>query len=269
MNEYQNNYLSELEQEFDFNNEDTVNETADEFELDGEAGTYEMADESGLDSEGEFDQEESENWLNEYGGADNEFEEKLYAALSGDHESNYEMEQAIDQVLHEMEQEYFWGAAKKFWKKHKGKLMGIAGKYLPKGTLQALGSLAGGDVRGLLKSDLFKKGLSLAANAVAPGVGGMVAGGLLNNEVNADTSARSQAAKAVQMAKTAYQDMARRIPGLQPGNIQAQIKNMGLQSLAAAKSRHQSFRKGRKRTVVPIAPNAVVVVHPGRIIIYS
>jgi len=269
MNDFQNNYLSELEQEFDFNNEDIVNETADEFELEDEMDAYEMTDESELDSESEFDQEESENWLNEYGGSENEFEEKLYAALSGEHESNYEMEQAIDQVLHEMEQEYFWGAAKKLWKKHKGKLMGIAGKYLPKGTLQALGSLAGGDVRGLLKSDLFKKGLSFAANAVAPGVGGMVAGKILNNEAATDANARTQASKAVQMAKTAYQDMAQRIPGLQPGNVQAQIRNMSVQSLAAAKSRHQSFRKGKKKRVVLTEMNAVVVVHPGKVIIYS
>jgi len=268
MNDFQNNYLSELEQEFDFNNEDIVNETADEFELEDEMENYEMSDEMELDPEMEFDQEESENWLNEYSGTENEFEEKLYAALSGEHESNYEMEQAIDQVLHEMEQEYFWGAAKNLWKKHKGKLMGIAGKYLPKGTLQALGSLAGGDVRGLLKSDLFKKGLSLAANAVAPGVGGMVAGKLLNNETP-DSSARAQASKAVQMAKTAYQNMAQSIPGLQPGNVQAQIRNMSVQSLAAAKSKHQSFRKGKKKRVILTDGNAVVVVHPGKVIIYS
>lgn len=272
MRDNRNNYLSEFEQEFEFNDE-SMRDYA-ENEIDSSESDYEFSDEYELEGENDTELEsevvdsESESWGDEYDSRESEFEERLYAALSGEFEDSFEMEQEIDRVLYEMEVEYFWKAAKGLWNKHKKKIMGVAGKFLPQGTLQSLAKLAGGDLRSLLKSDLFKKGLSLAANTFAPGVGGVVAGRLLSGETPAANDVRAQAQQAVQTARAAYQNMARQMTGLRPGNLNSQIAQMSRQALTAARQNRSAYRGKRKR-VIQTSPGSIVVVRPDRVIIYS
>ena len=280
-------YLSEFEREFELNDfsseyggetnvseefeedefeNDFSNESDDEFENQDE---YELNDEYESNDEYEFQDEQSdsefENYLQESNSPDQEFEDRIYSALSGEYESSFEMEQEIDRVLHEMEVEYFWKSAKKFWNKHKKKLMPLAKNLIPGGTLASLAKFAGGDVRGLLK-----KGLTMAANTYLPGVGGVIAGKLLNNETPVN-DARAQAAQLVQVAKNTYQNTARLIPNLRPGNIPQQISRLSQQGLRMAKAQHRNSRsyKGKNKKVIRINANSVVVVKPDRVIIYS
>jgi len=285
----ENDYLSEFEREFevnDFSSEyedelDSSEEHEDDFS--GEySDEYELSDdhESNDDSEYEFefeteqDDSEMENYLQEYGSDDREYEDRLYAALSGEHENSFEMEQEVDRVLYEMQKDYFFKGLSNFVKKKSGifkKLSGIAKQFIPGGTLASLAKLAGGDLRNLLKSDLLKKGLTMAANAALPGVGGAVAGALLNKETPSGVdAARAQAQQAVNVAKDAYQNMAKLLPNLQPGNVSGQINRFSRQALAAARGRHaRRFGGGRRaKQVIHIRPGATVVVKRDRIIIY-
>lgn len=273
---------SDLENEFELELEDSSSQEIQEgeFELADEEfedmnnefenveGEFEMEAETDYEDDHEFEEpdRESRQWLGE--SNDYEYEDRIYAALSGEYESSYEMEQELDRVLYEMEMDYFWKSAKKLWKKHKNKILGAAKGFLPAGTLQTLAKVAGGDIRSLLKSDLLKKGLSMAANAVAPGVGGVIAGQLLDSEVGGANNVRNQAAQFVQTAKNAYQNMAKYIPHLKPGNIPQQISTLSRQAFNNAVQRQNSYR-GKKRRVIQTAPGSIVVVKPGRIIIYS
>lgn len=286
----ENDYLSEFEQEFEVNDfsseyEDEL-DSSEEYEDDfsGEySDEYELSDdrESNDDSEYEFefeaeqDDSEMENYLQEYGSDDREYEDRLYAALSGEYENSFEMEQEVDRVLYEMQKDYFFKGLTNFVKKKSGifkKLSGIAKQFIPGGTLASLAKFAGGDLRNLLKSDLLKKGLTMAANAALPGVGGAVAGALLNKEtanVSGD-AARAQAQQAVNVAKDAYQNMAKMLPNLRPGNVSGQINRFSRQALAAARGKHAGrFGGGRKaKQVIQIRPGATVVVKRDRVIIY-
>lgn len=259
------NTSEEFEDEFenDFSNESNDEfETQDEYELNDE---YESNDE--YEFEGEQPDSEFENYLQESDSPDREFEDRIYSALSGEYESSFEMEQEIDRVLHEMEVEYFWKSAKKFWNKHKKRIMPFAKHLIPGGTLASLAKYAGVDVRNLLKSNLFKKALSMGANFAMPGVGGALVGGLLNRETPTN-NARAQARQIVQVAKNTFQNTAQLIPNLRPGNIQQQISRFSQQGLRMAKANVRDHRRKNKR-VIRIKANSIVVVKPGRVIIYS
>lgn len=289
------NYLSEFEQEFEFDDlsseysdesdmsgefefeNDSSNESNDEFESDDEyelSDEYELNDESESDDEYELESEyedaESENYLQEYGSPDQEFEDRIYSALNGEYESSFEMEQEIDRVLHEMEVEYFWKSAKRFWNKHKKRIMPFAKHLIPGGTLASLAKYAGADVRGLLK-----KGVTMAANAYLPGVGGMIAGKLLNSETPNIRDARTQARQTVRVSKDAFRNMARLVPNLRPGNIPNQISRFSRQALTMAQNRNAGYKrrhsgyKGRAKRVIRRNPGSIVVVKSDRIIIYS
>jgi hypothetical protein len=258
--ELENDFSNESDQKLDSNNEyesDQELDTHQEYELDNE---YEL--------ESELQDSESENYLQEYSSPDQEFEDRLYSVLNGEHESSFEMEQEIDRVLHEMEVEYFWKAAKNAWKKHKNKIMPFAKHLIPGGSLASLGKFAASNLRGVLKNDLIRKGLTMAGNAYLPGVGGAVVGGLLNRETPNANDARAQAGQAVKVAKDAYQNMAGLIPNLRPGNIPNQISRFSKQAVGMAQKRHSVY-KGKTKQVVRIKPNSIVVVRPDRVIIYS
>jgi hypothetical protein len=256
--EFENDFSSESNDEYELESGYPSN---DEFELDSE---YESNDEYELNDELDTEQPESEmeNYLQEYDSREREFEDRIYSALSGEHENSFEMEQEIDRVLHEMEVEYFWKSAKNLWKKHKNKILKVA-KMTPLGaSLSTLGKLAGGDLRGLMK-----QGLTMAANAYLPGVGGAIAGKLLNSETPTNDP-RAQARQAVQVAKAAYRNMAGLVPNLRPGNVPRQIRQFSRQALTMARRKHSRYR-GKAKRVIRTSANSVVVVKPGRVIIYS
>jgi len=269
----------EDELENDFSNESNEElETHDEYELDNE---YESDNEYELDSEYESNDEyefedeqqdsESENYLQEYNSRDQEFEHRIYSALSGEYENSFEMEQEIDRVLYEMEKDYFFGGLKKFIKKKAGSLgnlTGIAKHFFPGGTLASLAKYAGVDVRNLLKSNMFKKLLATGANFAMPGVGGAIAGKLLNSETPNANNARAHARQTVRVAKDAYRNMAGLMPNLRRGNIPKQISQFSRQALTMAQKKHSGYR-GRTKKVIRINSNSIVVVKSGRVIIYS
>ena len=260
-----NDYMSEFESEFevsDFSSEydgetneeyedefesDLSNESNDEFDSEFESNDEFEFEDNETDSEFEF-----ENYLQESRSPDQEFEDRLVTALSGEFENSFEMEQEIDRVLHEMEVEYFWKAAKNLWKKHKNKIMPFAKHLIPGGTLASLAKLAGGDLRSLLKSGLFKKGLSMAANIALPGVGGAVASGLLNSvgsgegETPGLNNLRAQARQTVQTAKAAFGNLAKTIPGISPGNMPNQIRSVTKHALGTAKRKSSSLKEKRE-----------------------
>jgi len=268
LNDFSSEYDGEMNASEEFDNEfenDFSSETNDEFETQDE---YELNDEYESEDEYEFQDEQSdsemENYLQEYDSPDREFEDRIYSALNGEHESSFEMEQELDRVLHEMEVEYFWKAAKGFWNKHKKKLMKVANLTPLGGGLSMLAKAAGGDLRGLLK-----KGAMMAANAYLPGVGGAIAGKLLNSETAAPADPRAQAQQVVQVAKDAYRNMAGLVPNLRPGNIPNQISRFSRQALTMARNKHSGRRRGGKgKRVIRLNPGSTVVVKRDRIIIY-
>jgi hypothetical protein len=281
LTEASTDFENDFELEFNDSSSNELEERDNEFELaDQELGDVQNEYEN---IEGEFESDdrelednnyeyantdsESSDWLNnEYDGSEREYEDRIYAALSGEYESSYEMEQEIDKVLYEMEMDYFFNPFKKL----KG-LKNLAKKIA--GNLQSLAKLAGIDVRSLLKNDWVKKGLSLAANAVAPGVGGAIASGLLNsgllnNEMPSANNLRQQAKQAVQVAKSAYQNMAGLMPTLRSGNIPDQLKRFSRMAFDNAKRKHSIYR-GKRKQVIATAPGSIVVVRPDKVVIYS
>jgi hypothetical protein len=259
------NYLSEFEQEFELDDyanpareaefemeEDLAAETDEEFEMygDQEAGA-----------------EDHEDMLYEHGFS-GDYEQRLYNALNNEYESNYEMEQAVDGILYEMEIEYFWKPFKKVWNKYKGTIGKAVKNFVPGDALKALSSLAGGDLRGLLKNDLVKRGLSMAANAVAPGMGGMVAGALLNREAESFGSLRNKAAGYVNMARNAYQTLAANMPRLKPGDIPGQLSALSKMALGKAQQAIGGGEQvaGNKR-IIALPPGARVIVSANKVII--
>ena len=267
------NTSEEFEDEFEnnFSNESNDElETNDEYELDNE---YESNDE--YEFEDEQPDSESGNYLQESNSPDQEFEDRIYSALNGEYESSFEMEQEIDRVLYEMQRDHFFGGLSKFLKKKVGslgKLTAIAKQFIPGGTLASLAKFAGVDLRNLLKSDLFKKGLAMAANVYMPGVGGAIAGKLLNSETPTNANQiRAHARQTVRVAKDAYRNMVPlMINNLRPGNIPNQISRFSQQALTMAKTKHRDHR-GKTKQVIRITRNSIVVVrrNPYRVIIYS
>lgn len=155
--------LSELEQEFELEMEDAmgVSNELDE-ELDEEIDAAADGAEKELESAFEFE-----------GGSD--YGERLHELASREFESETEVDQALDEVLHEIEQEYFFGKLRRGWNKFRksgiGKLVtkvvSKAAGHLPAfQALKGVTALARGDLSGMAKS-LVKAGLG----SVVPGGG--------------------------------------------------------------------------------------------------
>ncbi|GAB3510819.1 hypothetical protein GCM10027341_49680 [Spirosoma knui] len=218
MKGYQNDYLSEFEQEFEMDGEPTGR--YNEFEL--------VNDESEIDSEWETDQEfespmgsDSEaDYLSEFETdgefeSDNEFENtpegryesRLYEIFTNSYENEFEFENDFNEVMHEVERDFFWSKIKKW------------GKKLAPLAKTALGAIPGGgnlmtaikqvtkDPRGLLKTLAMKFGPQ-ALNAIVPGAGVALGAVLGNQEGETDEAARQAARDTVALAKEAYTNFA-------------------------------------------------------------
>jgi hypothetical protein len=267
-------YSSEFEQAFELDDLSTGAHETDEL-----SGAYELEDDLLHEAELEADEEwemsgetseanaDYEDMLYEHAPGGQDYEERLYHVFAGEHESSYEMEREIDDILHEMQKDYFFGGFRKLANKYKGAIGRAVKNYLPANALSTLGNLAGGDLRGLLKSNLLRKGLTLAANGIAPGIGGAVAGALLNNESAALPDLRKQAAQFTGVARNAFQNLAGSIPSLKPGNIPAQLRALSQNALRKA-MQQQSGNGSRNRQVIALSPGATVSVNQHRVVIY-
>jgi hypothetical protein len=308
----QNNYLSEFEQAFEMDklansaatlhendevdseyNYEYLNEQAmDEFEqdeFDNEENEFE--DEFELDNEeNELDNEENEfedefeinhmpsNYDENFDPRDSEFEHRLYHALSSNADNELQTELEIDNILHEMEQDYFFGANS--WLRKKAMKYGkyaIPG-YAAMKSASALGRL---NIRNLLKNKL----LQTAANFI-PGAGPVIskAMGIAGNIMDKVEMGKRKIEDTVKLAKDAYQNLANTIPdaqselelnraskqawqnALQNQQIRNTSKNWSAPSASKFnRSMSNTNYANRKRRIVSIPPNARVAVFPNKI----
>jgi hypothetical protein len=139
--------LSELEQEFELEMEDDS------------AGELEFED----DTAGELDDPAGEL---ELGDGVESFAERFYELGQGSYESEYELDEGVNELVTQMEHEFFFGSLKKRLKSAgKGLLkkgLKMAAGAIPGGNvLKALTQLSRGNLKGLLGS-LAKAGLASA-----------------------------------------------------------------------------------------------------------
>jgi hypothetical protein len=173
--------LSELEREFELEMEGASDDLEMEFEGSSNDFEYEFEQDDELtdDLEVSFEQDDQEfEFEGDFGDSrSHEFVERFMEIGTRQFESSYEVDEAMGEVLDDIEREYFFGAIKRGLKKlsknkllkslaKKGLTMGV-NKFFPglKGALQ----LARGNVKGALLN--FGK---QALGSVVPGGGAMV-----------------------------------------------------------------------------------------------
>jgi hypothetical protein len=137
--------LSELEREF-------------ELEMDDSAGELEIDDVAG-----ELDEPSGER---ETGDSPDGFAERFYELGQGSYESEYELDDSVNEIVGQMEREFFFSAIKKRLKNAGKSLLkkglDYAAGAIPGGqVLKALTQLSRGNLKGLLAS-LAKSGLAAA-----------------------------------------------------------------------------------------------------------
>lgn len=320
------NLVSEFEQEFELDlapakstTEDEYSyETDDEFEmteeaeLDEEFETDEELTEDELDEEfetgedfeadEEFEQDEELELFNETDYAtfsrdgvydrDQEFEQRIYNAMVNHRDNELGLDMELDAVLHEMERDYFFGAAKK-WLKKKGltALKNFAKNKLPvSGALKALSSLGRGKIRSLLKNKFLQ-----AAAGFIPVAGPLVSKAMdvAGSLSGAAESAKNKIQNAIQVGKDAYEDLAESIPEAQNEfEVQRNARNafrkalvknppvkhshggrikqtisIGQQASVTVYPTKVSVNKGEK--IIPLVQGSVVSVKPGKITIWK
>ncbi len=239
MKSYENNYLSEFEQEFELDSEaydggsNEFESTQDEFELGADSEfDNEFEQDSEFENDNEFD--------GEYNSLGNQYEAQLYELFSNEFESEFEFENQFNGIMHEMERDYFWGTLKKFAKK--GLSAGM--KFLPIGEKykKMIADLAKGhlpSIRSLIKT------LGPKAASFIPGVGPIVSSAMgammkADSEIASQNSAMKAAKSTVEMAKNAYTGFANGIASgvlgksILPENLGGILKGIAQNSIKNA-----------------------------------
>jgi hypothetical protein len=194
------NDMSDLETEFEL-----------EMEGDEESASYEGSDElESLPSE----EAEADEELEDLDREGSEYADRLFELSQREFESESELDSEVQQVLNEIEQDFFFKNIRNKWKKFK---KGALGKLVSKGlslaksqipafqALKGVTSLARGDLKGLLGS-LVKTGISSAI----PG-GGVALDALKNlgfKETEAAEDNREAWGNVVSVAQEAYEHLA-------------------------------------------------------------
>lgn len=238
----------EMDDEFE---SDEESEPDDEFEMDDELEALDETDYAAFSRDNNYDR-------------DREFESKIYNALVTHRDNELEFEMELDAVLHEMERDYFFGAAKK-WLKKKGlkSLKKFAMNRLPlSGALKAISAIGRGDIRALLKNKLLQ-----TAAGFIPGAGPLVskAMSLAGNLSNAADDAKSKIQNVVQIGKDAYQDLANSIPDAQN---EFEVRRNARQAFRTAVKRNPlapGKSAGKVKETVSVSPNSRVTVYPDKI----
>ena len=300
MRNYSNDYLSEFEKEFDMEFETDTMESAygsdsendllnSEFENDFEfeedtesSDNFEMENDEESDYLSEFEEDDF-GINNNYGRSisrDREFENRFYELFTNNYESEMEFENDFNEILHEMEKNYFWGGLKKLGSKAFKFAMPLAQKALKNipggekyaGLLQSLTT----NPRNFLRNAIKTVG-PMALNAVAPGAGSVL-GAVMNSEVNVPQNKAKQAAQdTVAVGKKIFTDFANNIAKIPPtGNLQEAKNSLSSAAKAALqgavsqmKQRHKNEYSGRHKRVVRMKPNSIVSVHPDHIVIWE
>lgn len=259
--------LSELEGEYELEMDDS------EFELESDSA-YEFGDSEyeGSDYEDKLDGEYESDY--EYESQDSEtsqYADRLYELSQGEFESESELDQEVNGILNEMEQDFFWGAAKKFLKKRGAGLLRKAGKFalskLPAGhALSGLSQLARGNLKGAL-AGLAKTALSSHPALAAA----MPALNALGFEASEDGEANREAwNNYTEVAREAYENLAANInPRAANPVVASDMAKKALQSaLVNARGRvgggYRAMAGGRRprgrKRVVHLAPGEYLVV---------
>jgi hypothetical protein len=291
-----NDYLSEFEREFEMEFEhDSEYELGDsesdsEFELgDSESDSeYELED-SESDNEFELDDVESES-DNEFElDSENDLETRLYEVLNGDHESEYEFEQQLNELMHEAERDFFWKKAFRkvgaFANKLKNnplvrKGLSLALKATPMGAV--LSSLPIGDIvkaasqvsRQGLRSGLTQLATNYAQNNLG-GIGNMLAGAVQGEASNGIS--RGQVRDFLNIAEQAYENLADEINKVDraksPQQVQQILKIAPKVALSnaiqTAKTRGYGKSRLATRRVIPLPTGAKVLVTRTKVVIIT
>lgn len=268
-----NDYLSEFEREFEsddafseasFESDDSEEGNSEWASSEDSEDAYEMSD----DNEFESDDQAYEDWSDSNGerAREREFEDRLYQALNSGVDNEFELEMELNRVLHEMEQDYFFGSFKRLINKHgPGVLKKIAGSAPFGKAMKAISKHGRGLIRRAMDSQLLK-----SAAQFIPGAGpviskGMdIAGQMMNSEV-AGVS-RAQVQQAVQVGKQAYQNLAGDLVKMRDPNT---LPDLGKQALQRAVATHGNQFKGKKKTVFPLRIGSIVTVHPHQVVIWQ
>ena len=118
-------YLSEFEREFELEFESNALNNENTYELEND---HELEHDNEYEFEGDHESEGDHEF--EFQG-ESTYESRLYEILNNNYESELEFENNLNEVLHEMEKDYFFGSLKK-WVKRKGGLKGLLAKYAKK-----------------------------------------------------------------------------------------------------------------------------------------
>lgn len=273
----QNDYLSEFEQEFEMEDTMYADEKENSFEYGGDALEYDASGESEADDEFEWENDGTYQDEFEYGSSgaayssDQEYEERLFNAFTSGGDNEFEMEMEIERVLHEMEQDYFFGSLKNFIKKRgPGLLKKLAGSTPLGQVVKRLSRSSRGLIRRALKSKLLRTGIGMI-----PGYGAAInqglntLDGLVNSEMGDNEISREKARQVVQVGKQAYQNLANGMITMNNINSLRGLGTGALRSAVASVGGGGSSFKNKRKSVIPIRPNSIVTVHPDKVVIWQ
>lgn len=256
MNNEPKDYLSEFEREFESGDtmvqdefESGDQQTEAEFEFDSES-ELEQGDNVGFSNESDYlsesdvnDEFESDReWDGEFENNEERYEQRLFEIMSNSYENEFEFENEVNGLMHEIERDYFWSTVKK-WGKKLAPVAKLAARAIPGGAriMDTLKQLTK-DPRTLIKTLATKLGPQ-ALNAIVPGAG-LAASALL---ANSETPAVLQkaASDTVAIAKQSYANLANAITKTDfAKNIpaaRAQLQGLARNAVRAA---HQKVRLG-------------------------
>ena len=203
--------LSELESEYELEVDDSESEYESDSEFEFGDSEYE-----GLDSEsdGEYESDYEDEYESEFDsesqdGETSQYADRFYELAQMEYESESELDQEVNGILNEMEQDFFWKAAKRFIKKRGPGLLGKLGKYAlsksPFGQgFNVLSQVAKGNLKGALA------GLAKTAMSAHPGLAAaMPALGALGFEASEGAEGNREAwNNYADVAREAYENLA-------------------------------------------------------------
>lgn len=271
--------MSELEMEFELETDDFESSDDEEFETDDfefESGEDLEHDEYESEYEFESDADEEYEWL-ETNSSD--YAERFYELSQREFESESEVDEAVNEILREMDEEFFLGGllnkAKGVAKKLAGKGIALAKKAginLP--SIDALKSMLG-PVSNLLKGNLgslIKPALKAALSAHPAGMAALPALKALGFESSEDMSENREAwdnyAAAAQeafeyLAENANENIDNPLEAsrLAANAFQAGLKRVqGKQKTSFGRNHRGRNRGSRKVRHITLAPGEVLVI---------
>jgi hypothetical protein len=264
--------LSELESEYELEMDDS------EFEFETDSG-YEFGEaefegsgdyEDELESEYERDADyEDEFEYESLGGATGLYGDRFFELAQMEFESESELDQEVNGILNEMEQDFFWKAAKRFIKKRGPGLIGKLGKYAlsksPMGqAFKGFSQLAKGNLKGAL-AGLAKTALSAHPATAAA----MPALSALGFEASEDPEANREAwNNYTEVAREAYENLAATInPNAANPGVASDMAKRALQSALSAAGKRVGRGNGRTGERKPRGRKRVVRLAPGEYLV--